>query len=307
MKYLKFFPIIGLIIFAYLIYSIGIEKIFGSILAGDFYYLAIGFFMFFPITVLQALRWHLLLKYQGFAISAGFALKLFLIGNFYASVTPGKLGSFIRIPYLQKKSGKSLIDCSVNILLDRLFDIFSVLFLALTGLVFLPIFSQTAGIELFLIILAALILLFIFLKSNTAAILTYLYKTLVPKKFKAENSGQHLKSDLLKIHNSAFAVLFAFSIFVQVLVFVQSYFFALGFQINVPLQYFIAVVAFTSIVIHIPISVQGLGTREAMLLYFFSFYSVDPSKTVVFSIASLILLYLFVLIFGGFFALKEKW
>ena len=115
-----------------------------------------------------------------------------------------------------------------------------------------------------------------------------------------------IKSDLLLINHFSLFIVFLLSIISQFLLYLQAYFIALSFGINVPLVFFFAIVSLSSVITLIPISIQGLGTREAVLLYFFSYFSVDPSSTVLFSVSMVILLDLFVLVFGGYFSLKKK-
>ncbi len=89
--------------------------------------------LIFPIIGLKALRWKYILKNYGINISRKEATALYGLGLAAGSVTPGQAGDFIKALYLQDK-GYSLSRGMVATLLDRLFDMFVLVLLALGGL-----------------------------------------------------------------------------------------------------------------------------------------------------------------------------
>lgn len=304
MDFKKFLPLTGLIIFLSLIFAIGPQNILNAFFEANPVLLLVAFLFFFPIIFIQAFKWGLLLRYHGINLPFFDLLKIFLIGSFFATVTPGKLGSFIRIPYLKKKCNKSLLDCSINVLTDRLMDVFSLFFIAAAGIVFFPFILQLnllSPVILFFVFLFMLFFLFL-LKKNLSTVILLMYRFL-PQKFRQKNTG--IKPGLLKLGNWSFLKLLFLSVTAQFLVMLHAYIIAVAFGISIPLQIFISIMAFSSIIVLIPISIQGIGTREAVLIYFFSFFSVDPSKTIVFSVSTLVLLYLFNIVFGGYLSVKE--
>ncbi|MBI2598413.1 MAG: flippase-like domain-containing protein [Candidatus Diapherotrites archaeon] len=306
MKLYKYLPVIGIILLLAIIYYVGPQKILESLFEANFLLLSLAFMFFFPVTAIQAFKWHMLLKFQGFNLHFFSSCKIFLISSFYACITPGKIGSFIRIPYIHKEAQKPLLDCSINVLMDRLTDIFSLFILAFSVILFLPSISDYYPLHFFALFIAGALGALFYFKKNYLKLLNFLYIHLLPKKFKKNSSESMLGSQLLPVSNRNFFFIITATLIAQLMVFFQGYLIALSFGINLPFLLFTGIVAFSSVVSLIPVSIQGFGTRESVLLYFFSFFSVEPSKTVVFSLISVIVLYTFNIIFGGYLSLKEK-
>jgi glycosyltransferase 2 family protein len=75
---------------------------------------------------LKAFRWQRLLQTQGLQLPTRVALAAFLSGQFYAQVTLGRAGEFLRIEALLERgvsAGSALASC----IFDRLLDVFAVL------------------------------------------------------------------------------------------------------------------------------------------------------------------------------------
>jgi ubiquinone/menaquinone biosynthesis C-methylase UbiE len=71
---------------------------------------------------------------------------------------------------------------------------------------------------------------------------------------------------------------FCISIFGWIIKFTELFLISRLFSIDVPFVYFILIIAIANIVASIPISIYGLGTREAALITMFSIFNVLPEK-----------------------------
>jgi len=60
------------------------------------------------------------------------------------------------------------------------------------------------------------------------------------------------------------------------------------------------IVAFSSLVNMIPITIAGLGTREAVFLFFFSLLEIDFQITIAFSMGVFFVIYMAGALFGAF-------
>ncbi|UCH72210.1 MAG: flippase-like domain-containing protein, partial [Thermoplasmatales archaeon] len=74
-----------------------------------------------------------------------------------------------------------------------------------------------------------------------------------------------------------------------ILIFTHIYILGLSLGINIPYFTFIMIYPIANAVAFIPISAGGLGTREATLIFLFSFYGVGAAEVVVLSLAGHIL------------------
>lgn len=106
-------------------------------------------------TYLKVLKWHrLVLAAAGKGSSLGDAAKSYFVGMAGGLLTPGRVGEVARTMFLEKY-GKSLV--AYLVVVDRIFEVAAVLFLALPGIYyFLNPFFAAMGILLLALLLAAL-------------------------------------------------------------------------------------------------------------------------------------------------------
>ena len=70
------------------------------------------------------------------------------------------------------------------------------------------------------------------------------------------------------------------------------FFIAKLFAITIPLVSFIFIIAVANVLASIPISIYGLGTREASLLWLFSLFTVETSKVISLSLFWFVIMWL---------------
>ncbi len=138
----KILPFFGLILFFYIIYNTGINEIFKKI---SIQAILISSILFIPRFFISTYKWMMICKKQSIEARYLYLLKINLIGLFYGSVTPLWLGDYIRAPYLKDESKKPIFACVVNVFIDQIIELASLIFLALFGSILFtknfPIFS----------------------------------------------------------------------------------------------------------------------------------------------------------------------
>lgn len=88
-------------------------------------------------------------------------------------------------------------------------------------------------------------------------------------------------------------------LFSYVLYFIQIYIIALSFSVDIPFAVFILIYPVASLIGLIPITVSGLGTREAALIHIFSIYGIPSNITVAISLSGYVITMLIPSITGG--------
>ncbi|MFH0831816.1 MAG: lysylphosphatidylglycerol synthase transmembrane domain-containing protein [archaeon] len=266
MKIIKWMPVIGIALLAYILFKIGIKNLVAAFAGANYFYVFLMFLTFPPLLMLQAYKWDILLKRQKINFSFMHLLGLQTISIFYEFVTPARIGSFIKIAYLQEKIhnlGKS----ASSVVIDRALDFLVVAFLAFLGSLSLlggklNIFYVCIGIFL-LFLLGFIVLMNKRIMRFFAGIF---YKLLLPKKFKrgAKKSFKDFYRNMPPA--GIILALFAITAVFWILVYSQAYLSALAFHVNVPYSKFIVIFPISVIISLVPISISGLGTREAVLL-----------------------------------------
>lgn len=289
-KITKLLPIIGIIIFVYIIYSIGFDKIFSAFKNMNLKYLIPALIFLTIEIILLAYKWGIIIKLQGFKIKFKEVLKFYLMGNFYGFITPSRVGSLIRANYLKEKTERSLIECGSGIVIERVFDLLAILILSILGAIYVA--NHVTGLlTTLLLVLFGLVIAGIFFSSKRRARFAFkiLYKVIVPNKFKdkARYSFYKFYDSIPSIRKLIYP--FILTLLTWVIAGTFMYFVALMFQIKVPFLIFIILIPISIAVGMIPITMSGLGTREATIISLLKIFSVPAEATLSMSLASLIL------------------
>ncbi len=306
MKIKKILSVIGLIFFFYILYDVGVLKILSTIKNSNLYYLAFAVILTPAFILPLAFKWWLILKKQGFNLNFSYVLKLYYIGAFYGFITPAHIGSLIRAHYLKNKTKKGLIECASGIIIERIFDLFTIFIFAFIGALFL--LKSSVGIISPIIVsfIVFLIAILIFMRKKRGMLfLSVFYNLLLPKniKEKADNSLDKFYNSLPKLRK--LISIFLITIISWIIFYSQTYIFAKAFYINIPFPIFVSLVSIGTIIATIPISISGLGTREFTLITLFSLFNISPESVVSMSLVSFVTTGLIEGALGLYFAFKE--
>jgi hypothetical protein len=233
-----------------------------------------------------------------------YLLKVWLISWYYSVITPGRVGSFIRIIYLRKKINVPFGKCFSNILLDRFLDIFALFTLAIIGSIFLINYFSSLFSTIFIVsTILASVFLFFTKKERSKRVLQIIYNIL-PTVLK-KDAGQTFNSfyDELPLRRMLWDV-YLLGIFNWILIYTQAFVIAKGFSINIPYFYFITIVPIATIIGLIPVTISGIGTREVALITLFSIFNIAPATVIAFSLTGYIVSNVLSALPGVFLTLK---
>ena len=190
-------------------------------------------------------------------------------------------------------------ECSSSVIIDRLLDFTIVALFATVGaILFLRSFINFFYISI-LVFLILFIILFLFTNKRLSKIILKIgFRFLIPKKLKEKAKISFMKfyNTLLQFNELIDVIII--TIIVWFIIYTQAYFVARAFSVKIPYLYFITIFATVTIISLIPITISGLGTREAALLTLFSIYNIDPANIVGFSILLSVICLLVYAIFG---------
>ncbi len=275
MKINKIIPLIGLLFFIYILYSIGPGKIASTflIIKAELFLLALIFFI--PRMLLYSIKWQYLCKLQKMNISLPDVIIIFLISLFYGSVTPGGVGYYIRIYYIKEKCKTTLEKCITNSLIDSATGFIGGLLLSLIGSLFL-LQTNPGLLPTFLLAFIIYLTIFIFFmkKERGNKTVQYLIKPFIPDKFKTriDQSLKSLYADIPSLTN--IPQILVFEIVLWIIGAFQVWIIAQSFQISVPIHIFILMSIIAAMAGSLPISIGGLGVREGTLVYLLASYGV---------------------------------
>ncbi|MAG61875.1 hypothetical protein CMI43_03635 [Candidatus Pacearchaeota archaeon] len=307
MKLKKYLPIFGILLFIYILVKIDLQAVLSEIQNANIYFLLIGVFLVFVMMLSETIKWFTIARFQNIKIPFSEAFKINMIDNYYGFITPSKVGSVIRAEYLRKYTeghfGKGLF----NFIIDKVMDLSAIIFIAI-------IFSYNFKDKLDLPIgfFTALFLFFVFgtlfflKKERSEVILRIIYRKLVPNRFRdqAKSSFESFYDHVPK--KRYFILFFLLNLFNWIINYTLAYSVGLSLGINLPFIYYLSILPLATLVSLIPISVAGLGTREATLISLFGLFGITAAKVFSMSIISLLIAGIIPAIVGASYAFIKK-
>jgi len=270
--------IIGLGIFLYLISTIQFSTLVDTFLQIKIIYLfPILFLVFFSILI-RSFRWQMILQRLGIKQSIHDLFKYSLIGTFFASITPAKIGDFSKAYYIWKNR-KSHVDKSlISVIVDRVFDILTLLFFGLIATIYFPDIFYLFPILLSMIVsILVIIILVIFGQKH---ILNFISKIFL-RKIKIKS----LKKSLSFFKRPSFInKLFCVTVLNWLTIFFQAEFLILAFNQQINILQSSLLISMVMIITLIPITISGFGTREFATVYFFSLVGIGITTAISFSL-----------------------
>lgn len=307
MKITKILPLIGVLIFIYLIYRIGLNEIINAFSFTKPIFFFASFILIILVVLIQAYKWNNILKLQNYQIPFLTILKIQAISIFYGFITPAKAGALIRINYLKQITKDSLVKCSSSTIIERIMDTGIVLFLAFLGLIF---FMGTVTNQIYtfsIIFIAFLIISGIFLKKkHTKNLLKFFHKFFLPRKYK-EKAKHYFHEFYSNFPRRRDLIWPTFLTFISwILCYTISYFIALSLGIDLPYHYVLLLFPISTIAGMLPISPSGLGVREATLIGLLASYGILAEQVIALSLLSIVVSGIFPALAGFIFSLKKS-
>ena len=269
-------------------------------------YLLIALAILIPRTLIVTKKWEYIIKKQNIDVPYSFVLKTYFIATFYGAITPGWLGTYIRIPYLMKKGEIPLGKATSNLVIDTLVDVISLLIIALIGTILVSSkFPNLAPIVALLFIALISVVIYFSNKKRSEKYFKIILKLLIPSKYK-KDVNKHFDTFYENIPNYKLFIIPIFAcVICWILSYTQVYVMAQGLGINLEYFYFILVYPIVFLVELIPVSVSGLGTRELALTTLFSGFAIADDKIIILSLTGYFVTVLVPAIIGAILALKD--
>lgn len=282
-KFLKnSYLLIGLLILLFILKDIDFNFLGESAKKVNLFYLALAALMYIPLIFLSSYRWKKIMDAQKIYYSAKNAFYMYGAGLFLSLIIPGRIGDFSKIIYL-RKDNHSLNKAFLGNLLDKLFDLFFLALFAFLGIFYFPIASYFP-FNFNYFVKYVLMTLFVFL---TIALFFYFKKREVVLNFIFETKNELKKIKAKNIFEiSFFTVLSLFFYFLLIYLTAAS----IGIQ-NIGFLYISFSAVFIIFATIIPVSILGIGTREAVLLILLSPRGI-PKEIIIFFSALIMANYL---------------
>jgi uncharacterized protein (TIRG00374 family) len=278
---------VGLLVWS--IQRAGLENVVRSLAAADGLSIAVAVALVIPFLWARAARWRVILSDLGIDIGLALACRLYAVGLFFGTVTPGQAGDALKAWFLSRR-GHSLALSLLSCVLDRLFDVFVLAAIATTALVVFWPNEQTQWVVGATVVVGVLAMLVFLTRPAVRVVITRLplvrlVWSPLERRVRRFDWGPPLLDSGLRSRTLAVSLALTVVGFAVTMSRVYLTFHAVG--VDLPPLTFLAVASVT--VFASLISVAGVGSRDIALIAMFAPFGYSEQQAVA---ASFLILFL---------------
>lgn len=257
--------LIGPVIVVAAIWWAGPGKVWGVLSIADVRVVAVVLLLSIPMVTIKAVRWRILLRCYDIELSFRDSVSMYATGIVFSTVTPGRVGDMVKILMLVKRgcSAGKAIACNV---LDRLFDVTLIVIAGYAGMWY---FSGQFGahlrvVNIIIVIVVGLLVVFV-LKRH---LIKKMAIKLIPAQYEAtareswnEIVGGFWRNPVGQLLSLGFWTVVFWGVY-----FCAMYLCAVALELDVSFIYMSACAVIAMLFSLLPITVAGIGTRDATFI-----------------------------------------
>lgn len=278
--------LIGIIIFIILLLSIDFNQVIYIMSTLDASFVLLAALLVLPIMLLKGVRWYIVTSSLGLRLRITEAVDGLCIAQMMSFALPGSLGDLVRVPFL-KCRGNTTERSIMSVFLD-----------AITASVVPYLITMIALIEIldisYILTLAIMISVGIFILASytTYRVLKFLFapwliRARIRRLEKKGISGRpsvHIGQSLRTAGWESLVLAIAMAGGAWLLYTIQGVLLAQALRIQLSWLSIALTVTLTSMFVSVPISIQGIGVREGVLLLILGAMGIDYEIVITFSV-----------------------
>jgi len=273
------------VILAILAMGIDMTESARAIAAIDLRYLALVLGLVAIDRTVMILRWVLLLRASGIAITTRDAARLFLVSSFVGSFLPAGVGADAARAYGLARESTTGSEALASVAVDRILGVFSIVVMSMVG-----VLAWAPAREDWRIAVAILALT---IACSAVFWASDWLRWAIPDAHHDHSIARRVLrlSDAVGRYRGRSGVLahvMAWSLFVQLLRITQAYFLGLGLGLTVPYSYYLLFMPLGLLMLLLPISVSGFGVPQGAIVWLLRPVGVPDAQS--FALSTLIVL-----------------
>ncbi len=246
-----------LLVVLVVVFKIDLAQTAALIARADLSYVALAVILFIPFLVVKAWRWQVILRDLKITIPLGEALELYALGLGAGMVTPGQVGDAVKVAYFRERGlGRALL----SVLLDRLWDVLALLLLAGSGAI---LFWQQLEGEWLAVALLGIGTVGLLAITATPSAQRPLLNLLM--RLRRPRSGS-VVFEPVQLSLTQILRQFTLTLLATAIVYFRLYLLTSALNVHLDVVPFVAAMSLATIAALLPISISGLGARDATLL-----------------------------------------
>ncbi|MCK4745962.1 MAG: flippase-like domain-containing protein [Bacteroidales bacterium] len=255
----------------------------------------LGLLILVGVYLIKSYRWYLINRAFGVKSRYGTLLVFYFASGFLSVITPGRLGEFAKIWFLNRKYQTGITVASSSVLLDRIWD---VLVLSLMAGISMALLISRFQIDWFTV--ALIILIFVF------ALGVILLPGMLFRPVLALTRKRRIHSDVRQVYEvwkrNRFRFLlpgFITSLIAFGLLALMPFLFSVDLDAGIPYASSVTAVSISNILSFLPITIAGFGTRELVFTQVWAIHSHPAVSAIAISTIYFVVTYLGSLFIGG--------
>lgn len=275
--------LIGIILFIIILIKIDWRQVEVIIKQLNYLWLLASIVFGFLFIFIKTLRWKYLLYLQGINYRFPHIFYVYLSGTFWGLITPGRIGEFIKLGYVRRDLGLNYGMGASSIIIDRLTDVLLSIIVTIVGIAGYAIPMNKIAVWALIITGAAFFILVIFLVKGKRGI-NRLVRGFLKDKGNAQMEDFFTGIDRFKDVRIIIPVIFSAIAFYTCIGY--SYLLTRALHIEISYFYLSFCMGLVNLIMLIPITISGIGTREASLIFLFGLVGLNQEAAITFSLMS---------------------
>jgi hypothetical protein len=279
--------IFGVVVLAFILTRVDLGRLGDTLAGANFGLVALAIAGNIPGLAIKAWRWTFLLRAQDIRYPIVPAQLAYFGSVFIGLLTPGRLGEFVKAIHVSRDCDVPAGTAFSGVLADRLFDLYALAIIG--GLALISLGSVDGPVKAVVLSGSAVVLVIplILLVNATSFSMTARsfgkLGRIGRKLFSPEGVAVQLRTGIMQITPRWIAIGIVFTTVAYIVFYGQAYLLSEALDLDVSFITVVYAVALGSLVTLVPISIAGLGTREAAIIAFLGNSGVSSEDALGFS------------------------
>ncbi len=264
-------------------------------------YLLVALLLTIFSIILSAYKWRLLVIAQGFSVPLNSLIKSYFVGLFFNNFLPTSIGGDVVRAYDLKKMISNGPAAAASVVAERVLASFTLGLIVLCGMALsIDSLASYKYIAVVFVMICFASLFAVVYAHKIGSLLQRFNMSIINKlKDTADSVSSSVKKRPVLVRVLVYSFLF------QLMVVLINVFVIKALGLNVPIAFTLLFIPIIFAITMLPISMNGLGVREATYAYFFAQVGLSTEEAVTISICFFLIVTLVSLIGGVIFAARN--
>lgn len=267
----------------WLLRGTNLAEIFTAVRSADIWLLILAFSLHIVGYIMSAFRWRLLLRTRGAEASIPYLLESYVVGVFFNNFLPSTIGGDIYRAYDSYRLGHSRSNAVAIVFVDRFLGLLALMLFALLALLSSNELTRNIPLLNIWVLLGSLGMIVIvwIMFMSPRWLLTIVANLKIPYGRKI----RVIVEAFLGFRGQRLVLFKALglSALLQANVVLHYYLLAQSLRLPIPVYSFFLIIPLATVITMLPISVNGIGVRENVYVFFFAPFAVLKPEAVAFA------------------------